>query len=67
MVLVVWNLDVAADDLVAARFSEDGQWYRARIVVLANDPSLQVRAPENAQAKIQYIDFGNFEWTNQRE
>lgn len=39
-------------DYVAAKFTEDGQWYRARIV--SNDRTAQ-------QAQVVYIDYGNSE------
>lgn len=39
-------------DYVAAKFSQDGQWYRARIC--ANDRAAK-------QAEVLYIDFGNSE------
>jgi staphylococcal nuclease domain-containing protein 1 len=39
-------------DLVAAKFSEDGQWYRAR--VRSNDRA-------NKKAEVLYIDYGNSE------
>ncbi|KAK7738981.1 hypothetical protein SLS53_005877 [Cytospora paraplurivora] len=41
-----------AGDIVAARFSEDGQWYRARI--RSNDRAAKV-------AEVVYIDYGNTE------
>ncbi|KAF6805026.1 tudor domain-containing protein [Colletotrichum sojae] len=47
-------------DYVAAKFSADGQWYRARI--RANDRSAKV-------AEVVYIDYGNTEkqpWSNLR-
>lgn len=44
--------DPKAGDFVSAKFSEDGQWYRARI--RANDRPAKV-------AEVQYIDFGNKE------
>ncbi|KAG6030538.1 hypothetical protein E4U41_007801 [Claviceps citrina] len=47
-------------DFVSAKFSHDGQWYRAR--VRANDRAAKV-------AEVQYIDYGNTEkipWSNLR-
>jgi len=44
--------DPKAGDHVAAKFSEDGQWYRARI--RSNDRAAKM-------AEIIYIDFGNSE------
>ncbi|KAG5919012.1 hypothetical protein E4U53_004034 [Claviceps sorghi] len=47
-------------DFVSAKFSYDGQWYRAR--VRANDRAAKV-------AEVQYIDYGNTEkipWSNLR-
>ncbi|KAG5944569.1 hypothetical protein E4U60_005837 [Claviceps pazoutovae] len=47
-------------DFVSAKFSYDGQWYRAR--VRANDRTAKV-------AEVQYIDYGNSEkipWANLR-
>ncbi|CCU79622.1 transcription factor [Blumeria hordei DH14] len=41
-----------AGDYVAAKFSQDGQWYRARII--ANDRAAK-------QAEVLYIDYGNSE------
>ncbi|KAI9802591.1 MAG: hypothetical protein M1833_001665 [Piccolia ochrophora] len=41
-----------AGDFVAAKFSEDGEWYRAKI--RHNDR-------ENKQAEVLYIDYGNSE------
>jgi staphylococcal nuclease domain-containing protein 1 len=41
-----------AGDFVAAKFSADGQWYRARI--RSNDRTAKV-------AEVQYIDYGNSE------
>lgn len=41
-----------AGDVVAAKFSEDGQWYRAR--VRANDRTAQ-------EAEVVFIDYGNSE------
>jgi staphylococcal nuclease domain-containing protein 1 len=41
-----------AGDLVAAKFTEDGQWYRARI--RSNDRAAQ-------EAEVVYIDYGNSE------
>ncbi|KAK4162473.1 putative nuclease [Cladorrhinum sp. PSN259] len=41
-----------AGDLVAAKFSEDGEWYRARI--RSNDRAAKV-------AEVVYIDYGNTE------
>ncbi|OLN96381.1 hypothetical protein CCHL11_00723 [Colletotrichum chlorophyti] len=49
-----------AGDYVAAKFSADGQWYRARI--RANDRAAKV-------AEVIYIDYGNSEkipWSNLR-
>ncbi|BDD59622.1 hypothetical protein MPDQ_001793 [Monascus purpureus] len=49
-----------AGDLVAARFTEDNEWYRARI--RRNDR-------EKKQAEVVYIDFGNAEtlpWSDLR-
>ncbi|KAJ5176904.1 Transcription factor [Penicillium canariense] len=49
-----------AGDWVAAKFSEDGDWYRAR--VRRNDR-------EKEQAEVVYVDFGNSEtqpWKNLR-
>lgn len=43
---------VKAGEYVSARFSEDGQWYRARI--RANDRAAKV-------AEVVYIDYGNSE------
>ncbi|KAG5999147.1 hypothetical protein E4U54_002029 [Claviceps lovelessii] len=47
-------------DYVSAKFSYDGQWYRAR--VRANDRTAKV-------AEVQYVDYGNTEkipWSNLR-
>ncbi|KAG5983179.1 hypothetical protein E4U55_000615 [Claviceps digitariae] len=47
-------------DFVSAKFSYDGQWYRAR--VRANDRAAKV-------AEVQYVDYGNTEkipWSNLR-
>lgn len=47
-------------DFVSAKFSFDGQWYRAR--VRANDRTAKV-------AEVQYVDYGNTEkipWSNLR-
>lgn len=44
--------DPKTGDFVSAKFSEDGQWYRARI--RANDRAAKI-------AEIQYIDYGNKE------
>jgi staphylococcal nuclease domain-containing protein 1 len=49
-----------AGDLVAAKFSEDGGWYRARI--RSNDRTAK-------EAEVVYIDYGNSEkrlWSNLR-
>ena len=49
-----------AGDFVAAKFSEDGEWYRARI--RRNDR-------EQKQAEVLYVDYGNSElvpWTRLR-
>jgi staphylococcal nuclease domain-containing protein 1 len=49
-----------AGDFVAAKFSEDGEWYRARI--RSNDRTAK-------QAEVVYIDYGNSEklpWTSLR-
>lgn len=49
-----------AGDWIAARFTEDGNWYRAK--VRRNDR-------ENEQAEVVYIDFGNSEslpWSSLR-
>jgi staphylococcal nuclease domain-containing protein 1 len=44
--------DAKAGDFVAAQFTEDGEWYRARI--RANDRAAKV-------AEVVYIDYGNSE------
>lgn len=53
-----------AGELVAAHYDLDARWYRARIIHLATDPKLPDRPPPNTHARVEYIDFGNFEWVS---
>lgn len=48
-------------DIVSAKFSEDGEWYRARVLRVDR---------ENKKAEVVYIDYGNGEtvpWSQLRE
>ena len=40
--------------LCCAKFSEDGSWYRARVVEFRGE----------AEVKVVFVDFGNVEWTS---
>ncbi|XP_052780968.1 uncharacterized protein LOC128217691 isoform X2 [Mya arenaria] len=46
----------ALGEIVVARYSQDSQWYRARIVEV-----------DEEKVKVFYVDFGNTEWLADRE
>eukprot|EP00117_Sycon_ciliatum_P033292 scpid9795/ scgid25654/ Tudor domain-containing protein 1 len=52
-------------ELVAAQFSIDNRWYRARIKALPGDSSKDM-PPPNTHAFVEYIDFGDTAWLHMK-